>query len=125
MLIIISCVSVLTSLMGKADAGDIIYDKNKRLLTVHADTTSFMAILHDVEAKTGIKITIGGGVPDKYITLHAEQLPISDIDNLLDEFGLINTAFIYDQKGNISEIIILPEGKTATQVYRPARRRGY
>ncbi len=114
--------SVLTLLIGMANAGEIIYDKNKRLLSVHADTMSFMAILHDVETKTGIKIMIGGGVPDKYVTLKTEKLPISHLDDLLDELHLSNTALIYDQKGNISEIIILPEGKTAGQTYQP---RGY
>lgn len=116
------CVSVLTLLIGMANAEEIIYDKNKRLLSVHADTTSFMAILHDVEIKTGIKIMISGGVPDKYVTLNTEKLPISHIDDLLDDLRLSNTALIYDQKGNISEIIILPEGKMAGQMYQP---RGY
>lgn len=116
------CVSVLTLLIGAANAGSIIYDKNKRLLSVHADTTSFMSILHDVETKTGIKIMIGGNVPDKYVTLNTEKLPISHIDDLLDELRLSNTALIYDEKGNISEIIILPEGNTAGRTYQP---RGY
>ncbi|MFZ3115820.1 MAG: hypothetical protein WA133_05700 [Syntrophales bacterium] len=123
-LVLLVCVFILTVfIMGTAHAEGIIYDKNKRLLTVQTDTTSFMAILHDVEAKTGIKMTIGGGVPDKYVTLNVEQLPISQIDDLLGELPLSNTAMVYDQKGNIAEIIILPEGKTAAQVYR-GRRRG-
>lgn len=121
MLITLLCVFILTAFIGKANAEGVIYDKNKRLLTVHAETTSFMAILQDVAAKTGIKITIGGSIPDKYVTLNREQLPISHIDDLFDELPLCNTAFIYDQTGNIAEIIILPEGKTAVYPYRSRR----
>ena len=83
-------VFILTWFMGKAHADGIIYDQNKKLLTVHAETTSFMAILHDVAAKTGIKITIGGGVIDKYVTMNRKQLHISHIDDLLDASALRN-----------------------------------
>lgn len=95
---------------------EINYDQNKHLLSIHADMTSFKAVLHDVEIKTGIKITIHVGIPDKYITLNTDQLPIDCIDDLLDELSLNNTALLYDQKGNISEIFILPEGTAMPRV---------
>lgn len=87
---------------------EINYDKKKHLLSIHAEMISFMAVLHDVEIKTGIKITIHGRIPDKYITLTMDQLPIDCIGNLMGELSLNNTALLYDQKGNISEIFILP-----------------
>src|SRR3990172_4762679 len=71
---------------------EINYDQNKHLLSIHADMTSFKAILHDVEIKTGIKISIYAGIPDKYISLNTEQLPIDRIDDLLQELSLNNNA---------------------------------
>ncbi len=118
----LSCLSVLILLIGPAaaagDAGKISYDKKQRLLTIHADMTSCLALLQDVETKTGIKITIRGGIRDKYVTLNTEELPISRIDTLLDELSLSNAAMIYDQKGNISEIVILPGGTPSLQMNR-------
>ena len=90
------------------------------------DMTSFMAVLHDISIKTGIKITIHGGISDKYVTLNTEKLPIDRIGDLLDELSLNNTALLYDQNGNISEIIILPEGTAMPRIPQAqARRRRY
>jgi hypothetical protein len=124
-IIILSIAFILMSFSRNSLANpEINYDRNKHLLTIHADATSFMAILQDVEIKTGIKITIHGRIPDKYVTLNMDQLPLNCIGDLFDELGLNNTALLYDQKGNISEIFIMPAGTSLPYVPQARAPRG-
>jgi len=125
--VIFTCVNLITLVSQNALANpEINYDRSKQLLSVHADTTSFKALLRGLANKTGIKIKITRGIPDKKITLDTEQLPIHAIGDLLDDLRLHNTALLYDHEGNISEIYILPEGKTKRPSQgRSKRRRRY
>lgn len=112
------CFLVIAPRIGIASAEGITYDKKRCLLSVHADgTIGLMAVLQDLENKTGIKVTLSGGISDRYVTIDMEQLPIKKIGELLEALNLNNTALILDNEDDVSEIIILPEGKGITHPY--------
>lgn len=120
--IILACLLVLLILtitnpaQAKLNEGQFILSADKGRITVQAENASVRKILAALEEKTGLKMVVYEGVPDRKVTLNTEAIPIAAIDTLLKQLSLRNTAIVYEEKLRSMTLYVLPEGMNPSTV---------
>ena len=120
--ILLSCLFTLlfwtiTNLaQAKLDDGQFILSAEKGRITLQAKNASVKKILLGLEEKTGLKVVVYEGVPDRRVTLDSDATPIHAMDTLLKQLSLRNTAIVYEEKLRSLALYVLPEGMDPSAV---------
>ena len=109
-------VFTLVIITHPAHANTFTLQVKDKLINLQAENAGFKEILKEVEAKTGIKVKIYGGVKDKKVSLNINSLPFYAVGTILDKMHIRNFSVVYDDQLASLRVYVLPVGKDISEV---------